>query len=58
MYLCNTSVLTPRGRGMCALVLTSWYRILHDVYIVLKSWHGAQGQGPVTDLLFCIGDKG
>ena len=26
---------------------------LYIMYILLRSWHGAQGQGPVTDLFFC-----
>ena len=28
--------------------------IVHDVYIVLKSWQGAQDQGPAIDLVFCV----
>ena len=39
---CNTPVLTP------------WYLIVHNVNIVLRSWHGAQGQGLAIDLVFCI----
>ena len=34
------------------LVLTPWYLIVHDVNIVLRSWHGAQGQGPAIDECF------
>ena len=29
-------------------------KIVHDVYIVFKSWRGAQGQGPAIDLVFCV----
>ena len=28
--------------------------IVHDVYIVFKSWRGAQGQGATIDLVFCV----
>ena len=28
--------------------------LVHDVYIVFKSWQGAQGQGPAIDLVFCV----
>ena len=28
--------------------------IVHDVYIVFKSWQGAQGQGPAIDLVLCV----
>ena len=28
--------------------------IVHDVYIVCKSWKGAEGQGPAIDLVFCV----
>ena len=29
-------------------------KIVHDVYIVFKSWRGGQGRGPTTDLVFCV----
>ena len=29
-------------------------KIVHDVYIVFKSWKGAQGQGPAIDLVLCV----
>ena len=29
-------------------------QIIHDVYIVRKSWWGSQGQGPTIDLVFCV----
>ena len=29
-------------------------KIVHDVYIVFKSWWGAQGQGPTIDLVFYV----
>ena len=28
-------------------------KIVHDVYIVLISWHRAQGQFPAIDIMFC-----
>ena len=28
--------------------------IVHDVYIVFKSWQGAEGQGPAIDLVFFV----
>ena len=28
--------------------------IVHYVNIVVKSWQGAQGQGPAIDLVFCV----
>ena len=39
---CNTPVLIP-----CI-------KIVHDVITVIKSWRGAQGQGPAIDLVFCV----
>ena len=27
---------------------------LYMMYIVFKSWRGAQGQGPAIDLVFCV----
>ena len=35
-------------------VLTLGIEIVHDVYIVFKSRYGAQGQGPIIDLVFCV----
>ena len=29
-------------------------KIVHDAYIVFKSWRGAQGQGPAIDLVFYL----
>ena len=29
---------------------------MQDVNIVIKSWPGAQGQGPTIDLVFCVSD--
>ena len=33
---------------------THGIKIVHDVYIVFKSWQGAQGQGPAIDLVLCV----
>ena len=37
---CNTQVLTP------------WYLIVHNLNIVLRSWHGSQGQCLSIDEFF------
>ena len=29
-------------------------KIVHDVNIVIKSWRGAQGQGPTINLVFFV----
>ena len=28
--------------------------MVHDVYIVFKSWRGPQSQGPSINLVFCV----
>ena len=47
------------GRNPFKGSVTPWFwphgiKIVYYVNIVIKSWRGAQGQGPMIDLVFCV----